>query len=75
MAKKYLLYIHRDDLFDKENNKSELINKLLEAHYAPKKVGVGVNIQESQKIKKDKIKMCKKGHLFKGDKCIQKDCV
>lgn len=32
MAKKYLLYIH-DPLFDKETEKSKLINNLLERHY------------------------------------------
>ena len=33
MAKKYLLYIHNDKQFDLEENKSELINELLDSHY------------------------------------------
>lgn len=34
MAKKYLLYIHDDELFDKELYKSELVNRLLKGHWA-----------------------------------------
>lgn len=34
MAKKFLLYIHEDEKFSREKNKSELINNLLEKYYS-----------------------------------------
>lgn len=34
MAKKFLLYIHEDEKFSREKNKSELINQLLEKYYS-----------------------------------------
>lgn len=33
MAKKYLLYIHNDSMFDSIKNKSGLINELLDGHF------------------------------------------
>ena len=33
MGKKFLLYIHRSEEFEREPEKSGLVNRLLEAHY------------------------------------------
>lgn len=48
MAKKYLLYIH-DERFEKEQKKSELINKLLAEHYGPGFAEQIHNIAKAQK--------------------------
>jgi hypothetical protein len=66
MAKKYLLYIHAEQ-FAKEAHKSALVNSLLTEYYASKKLA-----QLKQTI--GAMSVCKKGHLYKGNQCTNKEC-
>jgi hypothetical protein len=76
MAKKYLLYIHNEEQFDKVDNKSQLINDLLDAYWSPRKKSEEP-IRSPKKIILENYKgskVCKKGHFFTGTKCMQKGC-
>jgi hypothetical protein len=89
MAKKYLLYIHNSDRFDRCRNKSVLVNALLEDHFSLDRelvvpssppVAVALNIKEAPDttlhIAKtaNEYKYCKKGHPYRGPRCMQKGC-
>lgn len=72
---RFNIYIREADisLWDSIENKSDFIHKALRGTF--QKEGVGSLVQESpKKITDDKLKMCKKGHLYKGIKCMQKGC-
>lgn len=73
MGKNYTLYINVDK-FAQEDNKSGLINSLLLDHYktAPRVDKESVKQDLARKV--DAMKVCKKGHLYKGAKCTQKGC-
>jgi len=76
MAKKYLLYIHNEVKFDGVENKSQLINTLLEAYWSPPKKLEDAN-RSPRKIILDQYKasrVCKKGHFYTGSRCMQKGC-
>ena len=76
MAKKYLLYIHNEVRFDKVENKSQLINDLLNDYWSPEKKLEPTN-RGPKKIILDTYKaskVCKKGHFYTGSRCMQKGC-
>lgn len=52
MAKKYLLYIH-DERFDNEDNKSALVNSLLESHYKGYKRETITDAAHAERVVKD----------------------
>lgn len=59
MAKKYLLYIHDDEKFDAVEEKSGLVNYLLDLYWS------------ERYIKND---FCKNGHIARNGKCTWKGC-
>ena len=80
MAKKYLLYIH-NPRFDKQEEKSALVNELLDEHYAIQKVGELPRFIETPKtverlveapLARPKGKLCQHGNQ-KGY-CLLKGC-
>lgn len=76
MAKKYLLYIHNSKQFDTVENKSQLINDLLDKFWSPEKKLEPTNRGPKKKILDEykAAKVCKKGHFYTGTKCMQKGC-
>lgn len=85
MAKKYLLYIHPEQ-FDAEQEKSALVNKLLTDYYGgvkPKPTKVKPKAEPKQASTKpakkswdkvDGVNICKKGHPYIGERCLQAEC-
>lgn len=84
MAKKHLLYIH-DERFADEPRKSELVNRLLSAHYVsvedlrdPNYVPPKTKLTATKSDKPvyfDNPHVCKKcGHIKVAGKCINKVC-
>jgi hypothetical protein len=67
MAKKYLLYIHNDTKFDEVQNKSQLVNDLLAMHWGVVEKGGYHKIQDSSE---NNWLECKKGHPYKGERCL-----
>lgn len=64
MAKKYLLYIHDDNLFDSEPNKSELVNTLLVEYWRGKSSKFKIEEIKTPTIIKTKFDCMRKGCEF-----------
>lgn len=82
----YTIYIRKEnwDYFKDEENKSELVNSLLESHYGKgqkpaeerEEVHTNETPPEVPKVAQKALKTCKNGHqTFRDDKkCMVKDC-
>lgn len=86
MGRNYTIYIANSDKFDTVDNKSGLINDLLCTHFDSKptsKPAKAIKAPAKKPVAKvDELKqaigamsVCKKGHLYKGARCMSKDCI
>lgn len=79
MAKKYLLYIHDDEWFDAVENKSELVNRLLDEHrklppLRDKPLAADTSVGKSGKTPAAISEKCKGMHYMDRTDCGKLNC-